>query len=470
MSDQPNTPEDLAPEPARRIRGDDGDLSSEYVAAVAGAVEAEDTDRLTMLAGDLYFADAADLLEALPAEWRVTLIRRLGERLDFAALTHLDETLRLQLLEALPPAEIARRLATLDSDDAVYILEALDEPDRAAILAQIPAVDRLALTRSLEYPDETAGRRMQTAFIAVPPFWTVGQTIDYMREAKSLPEDFHEVFVVDPGFRVVGTVQLNRLLRSGRPMRMSVIMDPTRQVVRATDDLEEVARLFERYDLVSAAVVDEADRLAGILTIDDMVDVIEEAADEDIRRLGGVGDEDISDSILTSSRSRLPWLAINTVTAFLAAGVIGFFEGTIAQMVALAVLMPIVATLGGNTGTQAMTVTVRAIATRELGRRNVRRIVLREVAVGLLNGVAIALLVGLGAGLWYADPELGVVIGLALMLNMLLAGLIGVLVPLTLNRFKLDPAVASGVFVTAATDVFGFFAFLGLAAWWFGLL
>jgi magnesium transporter len=306
--------------------------------------------------------------------------------------------------------------------------------------------------------------------MAVPPFWTVGQTIDYMREADDLPDDFYEVFVVDPSFKLLGTVQLSRLLRAKRPVVLSELQDETRHVVHANEDQEEVARRFERYDLVSAPVVDESERLVGVLTIDDIVDVIQAEVDEDIKRLAGVGDEEISDTIFTSSRSRLPWLVVNAFTGFLAASVIGLFDGTIEQMVALAVLMPIVASMGGNTGAQAMTVTVRAIATRELSRRNMRRVIVRESAVGFVNGVAIAILVGIGAGAWFGDIDLGLVIGAALVVNMLVAGTVGVLVPMMLNRLKIDPAIASAVFVTATTDVLGFLAFLGLATWWFGLV
>ncbi len=292
-----------------------------------------------------------------------------------------------------------------------------------------------------------------------------------MREADDLPDDFYEVFVVDPTYRLVGSVRLNRLLRSKRPTQLIDIMDDeSDNVVHATEGQEEVARRFERYDLVSAPVLDELERLVGVLTIDDMLDVIEEETDEDIRRLAGLGEAGLTDSVIRNSRSRLPWLVINTATAFLAAGVIGLFGASIEQMVALAVLMPIVASVGGNTGVQAMTVTVRAIATRDLGRGNARRMILREVLVALLNGLAVAVIVGAGAWAWFSNPQLGVVIALALVLNMLVAGLAGVLIPITLNRWKFDPAVSSGVFVSTVTDVVGFFAFLGLAAVWFGLL
>ncbi|MCW5696697.1 MAG: magnesium transporter [Bauldia sp.] len=471
MTDEPISP-DPAPAPtvAPEIRDDEGELSPDFLAALNEAIAASDAERVQALAGDLHSADLADLIEAFEPEARIAFIRLLGDQFDFAALTEIDDSIRAQLLDELKPAEVAQGVAELDSDDAVYILEDLGEEDRQEVLAQIPVVDRIAIARGLDYPEDSVGRRMQTDVIAVPPFWTVGQTLDYMREAEDLPDDFLEVFVVDPSFRVLGSVKLNRLLRSKRPVRMSEIMEEAEHVVHAaTDDLEEAARIFERYDLVAAPVVDDAERLVGVLTIDNVVDVLQDEADEDMRRLGGVGDEEISDSILTSSRSRLPWLAVNAVTGFVAAGVIGLFDGTIEEMVALAVLMPIVATLGGSTGTQAMTVTVRAIATRDLARRKVRRVVIREGVVGFLNGLVIALLVGAGAWLWFGRIDLGFVIALAIVFNMLVAGLAGVLFPLLLNRLKLDPAVASGVFVTTVTDVIGFFAFLGLATLWFGL-
>lgn len=452
------------------VRADDGTLSADYVRAVVEALEAGDGERLLALAGDLHSADTADILEAIPGEHRSDFVRLLGDRFDFAALTEVDEGIRDQLLEALPAQTVAEGVAELDSDDAVYILEDLEPEDRAEILDQLSAADRVALSRNLDYPEETAGRRMRSEFIAVPQYWIVGQTIDHMREAEDLPDDFHEIFVVDPTYRLVGVVQLNRLLRAKRATPMVDLVDETRHVVKATEDQEEVARRFERYDLVSAAVVDETERLVGVLTVDDMLDVIEDEAEEDIKRLAGLGDAEFTDTVLRSSRSRLPWLVINTVTAFLAAGVIGLFGGSIEEMVALAILMPIVAALGGNTGVQAMTVTVRAIATRDLGRGNARRVVARELAIAFLNGLIIALIVGAAAGIWFANVDLGVVIGVALILNMVVAGLAGVLIPLGLNKMNFDPAVSSGVFVSTVTDVFGFFVFLGLAAVWFGLL
>jgi magnesium transporter len=452
------------------VRDGEGDISAELVAATEGAIAAEDADGLRRIVGELHEADLADLIEALEPEARTHLIRLLGDEFDFTALTEVDDTIREQILEDLPPEAVAEGVRDLDSDDAVSILEDLDPEERNEILDQLPPVERVALARSLEFPEDSAGRLMQTDFIAVPPFWTVGQVIDHLREADDLPDEFYQLFVVDPGYRLIGTVALDKLLRSKRPTPIPEITDTSPQRIRATEDQEAVARLFERYNLVSAAVIDEADRLVGVITVDDIVDVIEEEADEDIRRLAGVGDEEVSDTVGYVARSRLPWLLLNIATAFLAAGVISLFGGTIEQMVALAALMPIVASMGGNAGTQAMTVTVRAIATREIGLRRARRVIGREVVVALFNGAAVAACVGAGAGLWFRNFDLGAVIAVALVINIFVAGLVGSLIPLVLDRLKIDPAVASVVLLTALTDVTGFFVFLGLAGWWFGLL
>ena len=380
-----------------------------------------------------------------------------------------DRAIRLEMIHAMPPEQVAVAVSELASDDAVYILEDLDAQDRDEILKRLPFRERLRLRRALEYPEESAGRRMQTEFVAVPPFWTVGQTIDYVREDDDLPETFSEVFVVDPSFKLRGAVALHEILRAKRPEKIESIMHPTRHAIPAVMDQEEAAQIFEQYDLLSAAVVDENETLVGVLTIDDIVDVIQEEAEEDFRRLGGVGDEEISDTVLTAARSRFAWLFVNLFTAFLAASVIGLFDGTIQQMVALAALMPIVASMGGNAAAQTMTVTVRAIATRDINIHNSGRILRREVLVGLLNGTVIAFLIGLVVTLWFGETSLGIVIAVAMIINMLAAALAGILIPLLLNRAGADPAIASAVFVTAVTDVVGFFGFLGLASWWFGL-
>ena len=304
----------------------------------------------------------------------------------------------------------------------------------------------------------------------MPPFWTVGQAIDYMRETPDLPDRFYELYVVDPAYRLQGAVALDRLLRTKRPVVISELMDPDRRRVRATDDQEEVARIFERYDLIAAPVVDNSDRLVGVITVDDVVDVIEEEAEEDIKALGGVRrEEELSDNVWTIARGRFNWLLINLGTAFLASSVLGLFEGELQKMVALAVLAPIVASQGGNAATQTMTVAVRALATRELSDANAWRVIWRELLVGLLNGVAFAVITGVAAYVWFKVPDLGIVIGLAMICNLIAAALGGIVIPLLLSRLRADPAVSSGVFVTTVTDVVGFFAFLGIATLWFGL-
>lgn len=462
---EPNAPETISLSGLPPLRAEDGELDPLFLDAIHLAIEAADARTVTALAADLHEADVGDIIEALSADERVPFIQLLGEHFDFAALTEVDETVRVQLIEELSPEAVAEGVRDLDSDDAVYILEDLDDADQEEILAKLPAVDRMALRRSLDFPEETAGRRMQTDFIAVPPFWTAGQTIDYLREHKDLPDEFYEVFVIDPGFRFLGGVALNRLLRAPRPTRMADIMNDKRQRVFATDDQEDVARMFERYNLVSAAVVDEAERLVGVITVDDVVDVIQAEAEEDIRALAGVGDEEISDSVFYTLRTRWVWLLVNMLTAFLASSVISMFSGSISKMVALAVLMPIVASMGGNAATQTMTVTVRALATRDLDAHNVWRIFGRELSVGLLNGGSFAVIVGAAAALWFQDMALGGVIGVAMIVNLLSAATAGILIPLAFERFDIDPAVASGVFVTMVTDVVGFLAFLGLASW-----
>ncbi len=415
----------------------------------------------------LHAADAGDVLEALEADERLKLVQMLGDKFDYEALTEVDENVRSDLMDELPTDEIARGVSTLDSDDAVYILEDIDVGDREEILAQLPAFERLSLKRSLDFPEESAGRRMQTDFIAIPPFWTVGQTIDYLRGEKELPDEFFQLYVVDPSYRVLGTIPLDKFLRAKRQMHIEDLMNRDLMTVEATEDQEEAARHFERYDLVEVGVIDENKRLVGVLTVDDIVDVIHEEATEDIKRLGGVGDEELSDKVLSTVRSRAPWLFVNLLTAILASSVIALFDGTIEQMVALAALMPMVASMGGNAGTQTMTITVRALATRDLDRGRVRRLIAREMTVGLLNGGIFAVLIGAVTAARYLNPSLGVVIGLAMIINMIAAGTAGILIPLALNRFKIDPAIASSVFVTTVTDVVGFFAFLGIAALWF---
>lgn len=452
------------------IYNEEGAVSASFVAHISTAIAERDTETLLRDVPRLHESEIGDLLEALQSDQRRELIILLGETFDFTALTEVDDTIRRDIVDTLPNDQIAQAVQQLDSDDAVYILEDLDPEDQDEILAQLPFTERVRLRRSLSYPEESAGRRMQTEFVAVPPFWTIGQTIDYMRDSQDLPDSFAQIFVIDPTFRLVGTVDLDRILRTRRVVRIEEIMRETRQAIPATMDQEEAAQIFEQYDLLSAAVVDENDRLVGVLTIDDVVDVITQEAEEDLMRLGGVGDEELSDSVFATSRSRVPWLLVNLVTAFLAASIIGLFDHTIEEIVALAVLMPIVAGMGGNAGSQTMTVTVRALATGDLSLHNASRIIRREMGVGLVNGAVFATLIGLVAGLWFQSPEIGGIIACAMVVNMFVAALAGILIPMLLDRYGADPAVASAVFLTTVTDVIGFLAFLGLATWWFGLL
>src|SRR5215831_735042 len=451
-------------------RNKDGSIRKIFVKSVARRIEAGDAAGLRSLVGDLHESDMGDLIEALPPDERPRLVELLGIDFDFTALTEVDDAVREEILDELPPQAVAKGVSELESDDAVAILEDLPKDEQAEILEQLPQPERVALARSLDYPEDSAGRRMQTEFIAVPPGWNVGQAIDYMRETVELPERFFELYVTDEAGHFRGAVPLDRLLRSKRPVPISDLMEPERRRVRANEDQEEVARFFQRYDLVAAPVVDHDERLVGIITFDDVADVIQEEAEEDIKALGGVArHEELSDSVWTIARSRFNWLLVNLATAFLASSVLGLFEGQLEKMVALAVLAPIVASQGGNATTQTMTVAVRALATRDLSDANAWRVVMRELMVGLLNGIAFAVITGIAAYIWFKVPGLGFVIGLAMICNLVAAALGGILIPLILHRLRVDPAVASSPFVTTVTDVVGFFSFLSIASLWFGL-
>ena len=452
------------------LRDEEGAIREEFVTRVAQAIEAGRVDELRELTADLHEADLGALVEALDSELRPRLVELLGIDFDFTALTEVDDAVRGEILEELPPRTVAEGVRDLDSDDAVAILADLPQEERTEILDQLPPPERVALARSLEYPEDSAGRRMQTEFIAVPSHWDVGQAIDYMRETAELPDRFYEVYVMDERGHFVGAVPLDKLLRSQRPMPIAEVLEDERPLIRADQDQEEVARLFQRYNWVAAPVLDTASRLVGVITFDDVADVIQEEADEDIKALGGVARyEELSDSVWTIARGRFNWLLINLGTAFLASSVLGLFEGQLQKMVALAVLAPIVASQGGNATTQTMTVAVRALATQDLRDANAWRVVRRELFVGLLNGLAFAVITGAAAYVWFRVPGLGVVIGLAMICNMAAAALGGILIPIGLHRLRFDPAVASSPFVTTVTDVVGFFAFLSIATVWFGL-
>jgi len=435
----------------------------ELIAALRDQLEAGSVEAVRAIADSRKAPDFADLIELLEPDERVRLINLLGPAFDPEVFSELDPSVRDQLSEDLPNEVLAHIVSKLETDDAAYVIENLEKEDQEEILAQMPSGDRAALERNLEYPEETAGRLMQTDFVAVPQFWTVGQVIDHMREAEELPDTFSDIFVIDPAFRVLGSVDLSRLLRTKRHINIGSIMDADRHVVLATADQEEVARQFERYDLRSAPVVDANDRLVGVVTVDDVVEVISEETEEDFRRLSGVGDESLADAVVPTVRNRFLWLFINLGTAVLSASVIQLFDASISQMVALAVLMPIVASMGGNAASQTMTVAVRALATRDLGPANMVRVIIREASVGLINGLTFGILMGLVVLLWFGVGRLGIVIAAAMICNLFAAALAGILIPLTLERLGFDPAVSSGVFVTTVTDVVGFFSFLGLA-------
>ncbi len=448
------------------IRDDEGALLPDFVRTIELALDEGKVSEVRSLAGDIHDADLADLIEHLRGEQRGQLIEALGDNFNPGTLSELEEPVRDQVLESMPNEQVAEAVRELESDDAVYLLENLEESEQSDILAKLPKSERAALERSLDFPEDSAGRLMQTDFISVPPFWSVGQTIDYMREDDDLPNAFTQIWVVDPSHHLIGRVPLDRLLRTKRPVIVEDITDLEVHQITAEEDQEEVALEFERYDLMSAPVVDADARLLGVVTVDDIMEVLKDEAEEDIHRLGGVGDESISDTVLRTTRSRFVWLLLNLATAILASWVISMFDATIQQMVALAVLMPIVASMGGNAGTQSMTVAVRALATKDLGPVNAARVITREALVGLLNGFLFAIIIGSVAYFWFGSDLLGIVIGVAMVINMLVAGLFGILIPMTLDSLDIDPAVASGTFVTTVTDVVGFFAFLGLAALW----
>src|ERR1700761_6164866 len=383
------------------MRNEDGDIRPEFIEEITRCIRADDATFLREVVAELHEADLGDLIGALEPDDRVTLVEITGTDFDFSALNEVDDTVREEILEELEPETVAEGVRELESDDAVELLEGLDEAGQEEILEKLPPSEREEIERSLDYPEASAGRRMQTDVITVPPHWNVGQAIDYMRETPDLPDRFYEIYVVDPNKRWRGAVPLDVLLRSRRPVPLTELVEEDRHRVSVEDDQEEVARLFGKYNLISAPVVDAQDRLVGIITIDDVVDVIEEEADEEIKALGGVtSDEELSDNFWTIAKARFNWLLINLATAFLASSVLGLFEGQLEKMVALAVLAPIVASQGGNAATQTMTVAVRALATRELGAGNALRVVIREVLVGLVNGLAFAVVTGIAAVAW----------------------------------------------------------------------
>jgi len=440
-------------------------LTPAFVEKVVDAADDGDGARLTALLEDLHPADVADLMGFLTEQHRGVVVIWLPADLLAETLPELDDSIREEVLERVPHLILAEALQELDSDDAAAVVEDLEDDQREKVLAAMPDEDRAAIESSLGYAEDTAGRLMQREVMAAPQFWNVGDTIDHIRkQGEDLPELFFDIYIVDPANKPIGGVAVSGLLRAPRTVALTDIMEPI-NAIAVDQDQEEVAYIFEKYHLISAPVVDAAGRLVGQITVDDIVNIIQEENREDILRLAGVQDEDRGSSIPEIVRSRVPWLTINLATATLGARVIGWFKGTIQQIVALAGLMPIVSAIGGNAGTQALTVTVRALATRELNSSNAPRTFWRELVVGLANGLVLAPLIGLATAFWFRDEGwlIGVVIAAAMVLNLLVAASVGVLTPLTLSKLKFDPAVSSAVFVTATTDFFGFLIFLGLA-------
>lgn len=447
-------------------------LAAVYAASVAQALDSGNEQAVREFVAELHPADIADLLAQLDEAQRERVLAIVGDALQPEVLAELDPGIRESVVLAMPAEQVAEAVADLDTDDAAFVLEDLDEETRAEILAELTDADRSALNAALDYEEESAGRLMQREFFAAPSYWTVGQIIDLMRGSEQLPDRFYEIFVVDPTSKPVGAVPLSTLLKTKRDVSIAAIMSDEIRRIPDSMDQEEVAYLFEQYNLISAPVVDEVGRLVGMITVDDVVEIVNAETSEDMLALGGVeSDSGLSDSVLETVRSRFSWLAVNLATAILASIVIALFDSAIGKFVALAVLMPIVASMGGNAGTQTLTVAVRSLATRDLTPANAVRIIWREALVGGANGVVFAVILGALAGAWYywssgdasAGVRLGGVIGAAMIINLIAAGLAGILIPLGLQRAGADPAVSSGVFVTTVTDIVGFFVFLGLA-------
>jgi len=454
------------PEPARNsesLDDEDNTLRPSFIRRVTEALDADDQETVYNLVEPLHPADVADLFELIGPDYRVDLARAINDLLGSEVISELNDYVRDDLVEELDPDEVAELAGEMETDDAVALIQDLDEEDQQAVLAEMEPEDRAAIESALAYPEDSAGRMMSRDVIAVPEHLTVGDLIDFLREDQDLATEFWEVFIVDHKHHPVGTCALSWILRTPRSIALTDVMKRDQTLIPVTMDQEEVALRFQKYALISAAVVDESGRLVGQITVDDVVHIIQEEASEDILRLSGAGDGDINEPIHLTVRTRLSWLVVNLGTAILASSVVGMFQGAIAKLALLAVLMPIVSGMGGNAGTQTLAVIVRAIATNQLTSSNTLRMILREFRIALANGLALGLLIGGGTAILFQNPLLGTVIGAAMVINNLVAGLAGIMVPVTLDRLKIDPAVSSAVFVTMATDVMGFFSFLGLA-------
>jgi magnesium transporter len=440
-------------------------LTDKQIRNIADAVHAQDSDTVHEVLNDLSHADTAELIAKVTDEDRSELLAMYGDVLEPAVFTEMDQELSRACLSTMPAHNVAEIISSLESDDALNLIENLDDESQKEIIHKLSAKTRVALEEGLSFPEDSAGRLMQREVVAVPHFWNVGKTLDYLRAASDdLPEDFFDIFVIDPAYHIVGQIPLNRLARSSRMAKLEDIIADTSRPISAETDQEEVAHLFRRDNILSAPVIDTEGRLIGVITIDDIVDVIDQEAQEDILKMAGVEQGDLYRAVLSTTGSRFRWLFINLLTAIVASIVISFFDATIEQIVALAVLMPIVASMGGNAGTQALTIAVRALATKELSGANTTRVIWKETLVGTLNGAAFAIIIGILAALWFTSPMLGLVIAMAMVINLFAAGLFGAAIPILLERSGSDPAVASTVLLTTITDVIGFFAFLGLAS------
>ena len=443
------------------------EFNKEFINVLSKKIKDNDTAFLNRTLKELHPSDSADLIENLIPENRTKLIEIEGFNLDPEIFIELNESIQTEIFILLSTESIVNILRRLESDNALKILENLDEKKKNTVLDKLPPKDRFILQEGLSYPEDSAERIMQREFTAIPSNWSVGQTIDYLRENKDLPEEFLEIFIVDSDFKPIGTVPSSKVLRASRDSKMNLIMSEMQVLIPVDMDKEEVGRIFENYNLISAGVVDKTNKLVGMITGDDVVTVVKEEAEEDVLRLAGVGDEEITDSVLKKTKRRFNWLLLNLFTALLATWVISKFGATIEQMVALAFLMPIVASMGGNAGMQTLAVTIRAIATKELSSGNLTQIVTKEFIIGVLNGIIFAAITALIVQLWFKEINLSILIAVAMVLNMMVAGLFGILVPVSLKKFNIDPAIASSVFVTTITDVIGFLSFLGIGSYFF---
>ena len=443
------------------------EFNKEFIKVINEKIKKQDTDFLANSLKELLPADSADIIENLSPENRSKLIELEGFNIDPEIFVELNESIQTEIFLLLSVESIASLVKKLESDNALKILENLDKSKKETVLNRLPPKDRFLLEEGLSYPEDTAARIMQREFTAIPSNWSVGQTIDYLRENKDLPDEFLEIFIVDSDFKPIGTVPSSKVLRTARETKMDLIMREMQVLIPVNMDQEEVGHTFENYNLTSAGVVDKNNKLVGMITSDDILTVVKEEAEEDVLRLAGVGDEEITDSILKKTKRRFNWLLLNLLTALLATWVISKFGATIEQMVALAFLMPIVASMGGNAGMQTLAVTVRAIATKELSSENFTKVVSKEFVIGILNGIIFAIITGIVVQLWFKEINLTILIAVSMILNMMVAGLFGILVPVSLKKFNIDPAIASSVFVTTITDVVGFLSFLGIGAYFF---